>query len=131
MSLWLRTRNTSDCQVDDDAVVIDCKRGDTWRVNFQYMQDALTPFDLTDSVINLQIRSQSGILIVAASVDPPVYLTVIDAIDGKLCLELPHDVTMNFPIGIHAADLEIMFSDFSRRSSRTFYFNVVADQTRP
>ena len=99
------------------------KRGDPWNQDFIWRQGSESgdPVPLTDASAWLQLRDKRDILIA----DVSEYLTVND-LSGTVSVNVPREVTREFPIGKLYFDIEL---SIDVPSTETMILNIIEDVT--
>ncbi len=105
------------------------KRGDTLLLNFEYTDsDTNLPLDLTGCAFRLYIKNvRTGELAVAATTAND--LLQVDPELGRIRLNVPPHLTVDFIPGRHMYDIEMTDTSGAVFSSETNYIEIIQDVT--
>ena len=111
------------------SAALEFKRGDTWRLIFQYRDSGGDPIDLTGCVAWTQVRERrSKGLALTGRIDTGE-IELVPA-EGRINVRFESDATRDVAPGQYEVDMELTYPDGTVESTQTFLVRVIKDVTR-
>ena len=104
------------------------KRGDTWRIQYEFLQENGTPVDLTGCTARQSIRKENSTnsTLTITSVDGDITITPAT---GVVVSVFSATDTADLDVSIYYTDLEITYSDNTVESTPTYIIDCIQDET--
>lgn len=104
------------------------KRGDTWRIQYEFLQEDGTPVDLTDCTARQSIRKEdeTTAALTITSADSEITITPLTGIVVSVFTAAD---TADLDVAKYYTDLEITYSDDSVESTPTYIIDCIQDET--
>jgi len=108
-------------------------QGSTFRLEFQYLtktSDGQTPIDMTGCVARMQLRQTAKSETIYFDLLASGCISIIDAENGKILINIPALETENFTFTRAAYDLELAYPDGEVERLLQGYINISSEVTR-
>lgn len=108
--------------------IVQCKRGDTFSLVFEFKDEEGSPIDLSGCSARLHFKLvNNGVTaLIVSSADNEI---LFDESTGTVLVIANYTKTEHLRIGRYRADLELTFPSNKRVSSETFFVDIVKDIT--
>jgi hypothetical protein len=104
------------------------KRGDTWRIQHEFLQENGTPVNLTGCTARQSIRKEDDTIITLTITSAAGKIT-ITPLTGIVVSVFSATDTANLDVSRYYTDLEITYSDNSVESTPTYIIDCTQDET--
>lgn len=104
------------------------KRGDTWRIQYTFLQENGDPVDLTDCTARQSLREE-GTDEAALTITSAASEITITPLTGVVVSIFDATDTADLSVAKYYTDLEITYSDNSVESTPTYIIDCLQDET--